>query len=77
MNAGPRQGWRWAYLFGKKNACDKVNWLDPEPSRDSIGYQEYIADLREVEEDIDYYKGFHQPPSESEYKRIVEEFLAS
>ena len=77
VKAGPRQGWRWTQQWEETNNACEVNWLDPEPSRDSSGYQEYIAELRNVEEKVVYYEGFQQPPSESEYKRIAEEVLTA
>ena len=49
-----------------------MNWLDPEPDRESIGYKEYIAEKRELDRMVELYKGFYQPPTEEEYIRLVE-----
>ena len=48
-----------------------MNWLDPEPDRESSGYEEYIEKLRLIESEVDVYRGFHLPPTEEEYHRLV------
>ena len=62
--AGSRVGYRWWTDF---EPCE-VNWLDPEPDRQSSGYEEYIEDLGKID-NVDFYRGFHQPPTEEEYRR--------
>jgi hypothetical protein len=44
-----------------------VNWLDPEPGRESNDYEKYIKELQEIGGQVDIYRGFHQPPTEEEY----------
>jgi hypothetical protein len=50
-----------------------VIWLDPEPDRERSDYQEYIRRLRQIDDDVYLYKGYHQPPTEEEYHRLCEE----
>jgi hypothetical protein len=51
-----------------------VNWLDPEPDKESSAYEEYIKELQKIEEKGKFYRGLHQPPTEVEYKRRWEEY---
>ena len=68
VTAGSRVGYRWRT---HSNPCE-VNWLDPEPDRDSSDYEQYIVKLRLIESEVDFYRGFHQPPTEEEYRRLIE-----
>jgi hypothetical protein len=70
--AGTRIGYQWKNEFGKHH-CE-VNWLDPEPDKNSTDYGKYIAELQQIENQVDFYKGYHQPPSREEYIRLVEEW---
>ena len=72
VQAGPRMRYRW--LCHCSNAagipCEipcEVNWLDPEPGRESNDYEKYIKELQEIGGQVDIYRGFHQPPTEEEY----------
>jgi hypothetical protein len=69
VKAGSRTGYRWLSHFG--NPCE-VNWLDPEPDRESSDYEEYIQRLREMNWVLTTYRGFHQPPTEEEYNRLID-----
>eukprot|EP00984_Skeletonema_dohrnii_P032408 scaffold26504_cov228-Skeletonema_dohrnii-CCMP3373.AAC.15 len=71
IRAGSRRGWSWYSDYG--HSCE-INWLDPEPSRDSSGYEDYIEELQfiEGELDTDFYRGYHEPPTEMEYRRLCE-----
>ena len=79
VQAGPRIGYRWAC---EQNclACE-VNWLDPEPDRESSDYAKYIEELEEIQmgvttyrgRNVELYDGFHQPPTEEEYNRLFSE----
>eukprot|EP00984_Skeletonema_dohrnii_P024924 scaffold14060_cov71-Skeletonema_dohrnii-CCMP3373.AAC.1 len=74
IRAGSRRGWSWC-SFGSENerhSCE-INWLDPEPSSDSSDYVAYIEDLQRVERNIDFYRGYYNPPTEDEYNRLCEE----
>ena len=76
VEAGSRVGYQWEtekYIWGtgKGKPCE-VNWLDPEPDRESDDYKEYIEELRKIEGRVNYYEGFHQPPTEEEYNRLLE-----
>jgi hypothetical protein len=51
-----------------------VNWLDPEPDRESSDYGKYIKKLRKIESQIEFYRGFHQPPTEEQYHELWERF---
>ena len=70
VEAGSRYGWYWGNDGGE---CCEVNWLDPEPDRDSIDYERYTEDLKKLEFDIYFFKGYHQPPSEREYRLLCED----
>jgi hypothetical protein len=70
VQAGSRWGWRW-----EDDSCDQcpceVNWLDPEPDRESSSdYEVYVQKLHAMQEKIDLFRGFHQPPTEEEYNRL-------
>jgi hypothetical protein len=53
-----------------------VNWLDPEPDKDSSVYGKYIKKLRKTEkkQKVDMFTGLHEPPTEEEYNRLLEEY---
>ncbi len=68
VKAGSRVGYRWQTRYYGGYPCE-VNWLDPEPDSESSDYEEYIAKLQEINREVDFYKGFHQPPTEEEYNR--------
>ncbi len=70
VEAGSRIGYRWE--TNHDSPCE-VNWLDPEPDRDSSDYGKYIEALRNMTEP-EMYRGFHEPPSEEEYNRLYEEY---
>jgi hypothetical protein len=69
VKAGSRVGYRWE--AGYQNGCE-VNWLDPEPERESGDYGQYIEELQSIESQVNMFRGCHQPPSEEEYRRLVE-----
>jgi hypothetical protein len=76
VRAGTRVGYRWETNNG--NACE-MNWLDPEPDRESADYGKYMEELqrisfhgRPLEERVKIFKGFHQPPTQEEFERILE-----
>jgi len=67
VHVGSRIGWRWLH-------CE-VNWLDPEPAAtESEEYHLYCSELRRETSDIGMYKGYHQPPTEEEYRRLCHRF---
>ncbi len=74
VEAGSRLGYRWESCLYHSNPCE-VNWLDPAPDffRESSAYAKYVKDLQEINSKVNIYKGFHQPPTEEEYNRLVEE----
>ncbi len=67
-----RIGYRWDADGYGQNPCE-VNWLDPEPDRESGDYDDYIEALQEIDGEIGMCRGFHQPPTEEEYNRLCEE----
>ena len=75
VQAGSRVGYRWETenQFPYDFPCE-VNWLDPEPDRESDGYEKYIEELEEINSQVKFYKGFHQPPTEAEYQILLEEY---
>ena len=70
VKAGSRLGYRWK--TDQHNPCE-VNWLDPEPDRESSDYGKYIEELQEIERDVSTYSGFHQPPTEEQYYELVDQ----
>jgi hypothetical protein len=73
VQAGSRVGYRWGANYG----CPcKVNWLDPEPDSESESsdYAKYTETLRQIVDEVKFYRGFHQPPTEEEYHRLVEDY---
>jgi hypothetical protein len=70
VQAGSRIGYQWG--TGNGNPCE-VNWLDPEPDKESGDYGKYTEDLQKIESRVNFYRGFHQPPTEEEYRRLDEE----
>ncbi len=73
VQAGSRVGWRWATCNRGTNSCE-INWLDPEPDRESSGYEVYNRELESLQEDVFCFEGYHQPPSQDDYKRLCEEY---
>jgi hypothetical protein len=70
VQAGPRIGYRWeSYNNDVPTPCE-VNWLDPEPGRESNDYETYMKELQEIEGPVDIFRGFHQPPTEEECNRL-------
>jgi hypothetical protein len=70
VQAGSRVGYQWKTSSGVP--CE-VNWLDPEPAKESSDYEKYIVELYQIERRLDIYRGFHQPPTEEEYYHLWEE----
>ena len=70
VEAGSRVGYRWEDKYGSQ-LCE-VNWLDPEPDRDSSDYEIYVEELRKMRQ-VNFYRGFHQPPTEEEYTALFGE----
>jgi hypothetical protein len=68
VTAGSRVGYRWRT---RSNPCE-VNWLDPEPDSDSSDYEIYSEELQKIENEVRLYRGFRQPPTEEEYRRLTE-----
>ena len=54
------------------SSCE-INWLEPEPERDSSDYEEYIRQLRSLQEEISFFRGYHNPPTEDEYNQLRHE----
>jgi hypothetical protein len=76
VRVGTRLGWRWFSLsrYGTLNSCE-IQWLDPEPSRESSGYEDYIRELESIQDDdIFCFEGYYQPPTAEEYNRLCEEY---
>jgi len=71
VKAGSRIGYRWTTCFQKDSPCE-VNWLDSEPDRGSSDYEMYIEKLRKMTH-VNFYRGFHQPPTEEDYRRLCDE----
>ena len=80
VRAGSRLGWRWKNNGNRKFTADgcEINWLDPEPSRESKSYDIYMNELHKVEGRIwlDCFRGYYQPPTEEEYIEIYNELVS-
>ena len=48
-----------------------MNWLDPEPERESDEYAKYIEEFQVIQREVGLCRGFHQPPTEEEYRRLI------
>ncbi len=53
----------------------EINWLEPEPDRESSDYEEYYYQLRSLPEKISFFSGYHNPPTEDEYNQLLKEHL--
>eukprot|EP00984_Skeletonema_dohrnii_P012232 scaffold4944_cov104-Skeletonema_dohrnii-CCMP3373.AAC.6 len=83
VRAGSRLGWRWSWKGDFINAAPgepnfehvscEVNWLDPEPKKDSSDYELYSQELKQIEKEINFFKGFHEPPTAERYKQLCRE----
>jgi hypothetical protein len=74
VKAGSRVGYRWETerSHGNNYAPDpfEVNWLEPEPDKESSEYRNYIHQLKYIAEP-DLYKGLHQPPTREDYMTLI------
>ena len=72
VQAGSRLGYRWEteYEDSVNGSPCEVNWLDPEPDRESSEYGRYIEEFQLIQRHVGLYRGFHQPPTEEEYHRL-------
>jgi hypothetical protein len=70
VQAGPRIGYRWESESSDTPIPCEVNWLDPEPGRESNDYETYMKELQEIEGQVDIFRGFHQPSTEEECNRL-------
>jgi hypothetical protein len=77
VQAGSRRGWSWCTWtwFGPRRFSCEINWLDPEPSSESGDYETYIEKLQDYQHETDFYRGYHEPPTEEEYRRLCEGLL--
>eukprot|EP00984_Skeletonema_dohrnii_P008181 scaffold3005_cov102-Skeletonema_dohrnii-CCMP3373.AAC.6 len=73
IQAGSRRGWSW-YTSERGEYWCEINWLDPEPDSESGDYGTYIDELQDqdVENFVNFYRGYYQPPTEAEYRRLCE-----
>jgi hypothetical protein len=53
VQAGPRLGYRWETEDSEFPFACEVNWLDPEPDRESSDYEQYTKELQEIERKVD------------------------
>eukprot|EP00985_Skeletonema_marinoi_P003790 scaffold1656_cov76-Skeletonema_marinoi.AAC.5 len=76
VKVGSRLGYRWFGVYvvtsenddGPTQYCE-INWLDQEPERESSDYEIYLQKLERIQRNIDFYKGYSQPPTRDEYRR--------
>jgi len=72
IQVGSRRGWSWCSY--DDHSCE-INWLDPEPSRESSGYKAYVEKLQGSEWNVGFYRGYSQPPTLAEYNRLCDEYM--
>jgi len=72
IQAGSRRGWSWCTFHGE-HSCE-INWLDLEPSSQSGDYEAYIEGLQRIGRRIDFYRGYYDPPTDEEYRRLCAGF---
>jgi hypothetical protein len=79
---GSRVGWRWkstdcysdnGHSVEEMTIPCEINWLEPEPDRESSGYKDYTRKLDALENEIGFYRGYNKPPTEEEYHRLCEQ----
>jgi len=70
VQAGQRMGYRWQNAYYLET-CE-VNWLDPEPRKESNDYEKYLEELHKIEERTFFFRGFNQPPTSEQYHRLLE-----
>lgn len=71
FQAGPFLGWSWCTL--DRMHCCEINWLDPLPTDGSNDYEAYMEELhRDIERrvDFDFFRGYHSPPTEMEFRDL-------
>ena len=56
-------------ITSKRGESCEVNWLDEEPDEKSSDYMIYLEEKEMIEQEVDFFKGYHQPPTEKEYKQ--------
>jgi hypothetical protein len=71
VSAGPRLGWRWTNAV-RRGSCEAI-WLDPAPHPSDESYDDYLSELKAVDADVSFYRGFFAPPSQEEHRRRNEE----
>ena len=71
VQIGPRLGWRWTNEEG--DSCE-INWLDPEEPERRVCDANARLRLQQIQEQIKFYKGYYEPPTELEYIRMCEEY---
>ena len=86
VHSGSRLGWCWCsppHYFkvnGSIGRSCEINWLDPEPGRDSNEYQAYIEEMQRIEHEhinpefFDF-RGYTEPPTEEEYQSLHRDYL--
>ena len=57
-----------------------INWLDPEPSRDSKEYQTYVEEMQRIEDEhlapeFFNYREFAVPPTGEEFEVLLEDYI--
>jgi len=76
IRAGSRLGWSWCNRDFQSTRHEhhncEINWLDPEPSSESGDYETYIEELRSLRWRVNFYRGYHVPPTEDEYNRLLQ-----
>eukprot|EP00985_Skeletonema_marinoi_P007725 scaffold3445_cov80-Skeletonema_marinoi.AAC.6 len=67
---GSRRGWSWCTFYDGPS-CE-INWFDPEPSSDDEATYFEKLQLQRIEQRIDFYRGYHEPPNQQQYCRLCE-----
>ncbi|KAL3934212.1 MAG: hypothetical protein SGBAC_010024, partial [Bacillariaceae sp.] len=68
VKAGPRLGWRWTNCVSG-GSCE-THWFDPEPNPSGPEYDIYVKEVEDVQRGVEFYAGFHVPPTQMEHDEL-------
>ena len=63
------------YGDGRVFETCEINWLEPEPDRESDDYVKYEIQLTSLQLELSFFRGYHNPPTRDEFNRLRNEYL--
>jgi hypothetical protein len=69
VKAASRVGWSWTNC--RAGGSCETHWLDPEPMPSDDDYATYQEEVKSVERNVGFYRGFLKPPTEEEYQELA------